>query len=79
MDLREYDLAALQRSTGVIFQDFVRHAFRLGENIGVARIDAPHDDARIREPAARSLADRIAGRVPQGFDRQLGRRFEGVA
>jgi ATP-binding cassette, subfamily B, bacterial len=38
-DLREYDLAALRRAIGVIFQDFVRYAMRFDENIGVGEID----------------------------------------
>src|ERR1051325_5122208 len=38
-DLREYDLASLRRAIGVIFQDFVRYAMRLDENIGVGEIN----------------------------------------
>ncbi|HYE15658.1 MAG TPA: ABC transporter ATP-binding protein, partial [Pyrinomonadaceae bacterium] len=34
-DLREYDLASVRRSVGVIFQDFVRYDLRFDENIGV--------------------------------------------
>ncbi|MFL6282722.1 MAG: ABC transporter ATP-binding protein [Pyrinomonadaceae bacterium] len=38
-DLREYDLASVRASVGVIFQDFVRYALRLDENIGVGKIE----------------------------------------
>jgi ATP-binding cassette subfamily B protein len=38
-DLREYDLASVRRTIGVIFQDFVRYALRFDENIGVGEID----------------------------------------
>jgi ATP-binding cassette subfamily B protein len=38
-DLREYDLASVRASVGVIFQDFVRYALRLDENIGVGEIE----------------------------------------
>lgn len=38
-DLRDYDLASLRRSVGVIFQDFYRYDLRFDENIGVGRID----------------------------------------
>jgi ATP-binding cassette, subfamily B, bacterial len=38
-DLREYDLASLRRSVGVIFQDFYRYDMRFDENVGVGRID----------------------------------------
>jgi ATP-binding cassette, subfamily B, bacterial len=51
-DLREYDLASLRRSVGVIFQDFYRYDLRFDENIGVgeiervsARLDAADDAA----------------------------------
>jgi ATP-binding cassette subfamily B protein len=38
-DLREYDLASIRQSMGVIFQDFVCYDLHLDENIGVGRID----------------------------------------
>ena len=38
-DLRDYDLASLRRSVGVIFQDFHRYDLRFDENIGVGEID----------------------------------------
>jgi ATP-binding cassette subfamily B protein len=39
VDLRDYDLASLRQSVGVIFQDFVRYDLRFDENIGVGEID----------------------------------------
>ena len=38
-DLRDYDLASLRRSVGVIFQDFFRYDLRFDENIGVGEIE----------------------------------------
>ncbi len=38
VDLRDYDLASLRRTIGVIFQDFVRFDMRFDENIGVGEI-----------------------------------------
>jgi ATP-binding cassette subfamily B protein len=38
VDLREYDLASLRQTIGVIFQDFVRFDMRFDENIGVGEI-----------------------------------------
>ena len=43
VDLRDYDLASLRQSIGVIFQDFVRYDMRFDENIGVGEIDAAKD------------------------------------
>jgi len=52
-DLREYDLASLRQSMGVIFQDFVCYDLHLDENIGVGRIEeveAYLDEANENEP-----------------------------
>jgi len=40
VDLKEYDLASVRHTIGVIFQDFVRYDMRFEENIGVGEIDA---------------------------------------
>lgn len=39
IDLREYDLASVRRSVGIIFQDFVRYDLRLDENISIGEIE----------------------------------------
>ncbi len=75
-DLREYDLDALRANTGVIFQDFVRYHLTAGENIGVGRIEAMDDDARIRDAARRSMADDLIATLPGGYDQLIGRRFK---
>jgi ATP-binding cassette subfamily B protein len=76
VDLRDYDVASLHRNIGVIFQDFVRYAFLLKENIGVGEIGAVEDEGRIRAAAERSLASVVAQRFEKGYDQMLGRRFE---
>ena len=75
-DLREYDLEQLCANIGVIFQDFVRYHLTAGENIGVGQIDAMHDQARIRDAAARAMADEVIAGLPQGYDQMVGRRFK---
>jgi ATP-binding cassette subfamily B protein len=77
VDLREYDIEALHRHIGVIFQDFVRYDFLLRENIAVSEIGALEDRGRIEEAARRSLADQVARRLTGGFEQQIGRRFDG--
>ena len=42
-DLRDYDLASLRASVGVIFQDFYRYDLRMDENIGVGEIERVRD------------------------------------
>jgi ATP-binding cassette subfamily B protein len=78
VDLREYDVESLRRNAGVIFQDFVRYDFMLSENVAVGDINRLDDEALVREAARRSLADSVAERVG-GYERMLGRRFEGGA
>ncbi|MFL6585859.1 MAG: ABC transporter ATP-binding protein [Luteimonas sp.] len=75
-DLRAYDLDALRANTGVIFQDFVRYHLTAGENIGVGRIEAMGDDARIQDAARRSMADELIAGLPGGYDQLIGRRFK---
>jgi ATP-binding cassette, subfamily B, bacterial len=75
-DLRDYDLMDLRSRIGVIFQDFVRFHFTAGENIGLGRIAAADDQARVRRAAERSLADQVVARLPRGYDHPLGKRFE---
>src|SRR5688572_20743126 len=40
VDLRDYDLASLRQTIGVIFQDFVRFDMRFDENVGVGEIES---------------------------------------
>src|SRR5713226_9724878 len=77
VDLKEYRLEDLYREIGVIFQDFMRYEMTARENIAVGRIEEI-DDLKLLETAARkSLADAVIGKLPNGYDQMLGRRFEG--
>lgn len=75
-DLRDYDLAELRGSMGVIFQDFVRYNFTAGDNIAVGRIEAREDHARIERAASRSQADEVIERLPGGYAQRIGKRFK---
>jgi len=78
-DLRAYDVEALRKNVGVIFQDFVRYHMTAGDNLAVGRIEARDDRERLEDAARRSLADEVIARLPSGFDQMVGRRFaEGV-
>ena len=78
-DLRDYDLDSLRASIGVIFQDFVRYHLTVAENIGVGRIEALDDRARIERAARKGMADDVVAGLPRGYDQIIGRRFkEGV-
>jgi ATP-binding cassette subfamily B protein len=77
VDLRDYDVDSLRSNIGVIFQDFVRYDLIMRENIGVGRIEQLERRDLVEQAAERSLADTVAGRLKQGLDTQLGRRFDG--
>ncbi|HRW75638.1 MAG TPA: ABC transporter ATP-binding protein, partial [Saprospiraceae bacterium] len=74
-DLREYDLATLRDHVGIIFQDFQRFSLPAGENIAVGNIGQLHDQSRIENSAAKSLADEVIRELPKGYEQVLGRRF----
>jgi len=75
-DLRDYDLDDLRANMGVIFQDFVRYHLSARENIGVGRVEAMDDDARISAAARRALADEMIEQLPHGYEQLIGRRFK---
>ena len=77
VDLREYDLDALRRQMGVIFQDFVRYELTAGENIGLGQVDALHDATRLLDAAESAGAAELVRQLPDGLDTQLGREFGG--
>lgn len=75
VDLREYDLSSLHRRIGVIFQDFVRYHFSARENIGFGQIDALGDQPRVVAAAQKGGAHPIIEKLPEGYETQLGRRW----
>lgn len=74
-DLQDWNLAQLQQRMSIIFQDFVRYQFTVGENIGVG--DVQHFDAadRWQQAARKGTAYPFIQTLPQGFTTQLGRWF----
>lgn len=76
-DLRDWDMEVLQRRVGVIFQDFVRYQFKVGENIGVGDVDDFDNVPRWHSAAEKGTATPFIETLPQGFDTQLGRWFKG--
>ena len=75
MDLNDWDEEALRQRIGVIFQDFSRYQFLLGENIGVGDVRYFADEERWREAAGKGMADAIVASLPEGYGTQLGKWF----
>jgi ATP-binding cassette subfamily B protein len=77
LDVREWDPAALRRQIGVIFQDFNKYQFTVGENIGAGDVLAFHDEARWTESARKGMAMPFIERLEKRFATQLGSWFKG--
>ena len=77
MDLEQWEEDALRQRIGVIFQDFARYQFLVGENIGAGDVRYFEDAGRWREAAEKGMADTIVADLPRGFETQLGKWFKG--
>jgi len=77
LDVREWDREALRRQIAVIFQDFNRYQFTVGENIGAGDIEAYTDEARWEESARKGMALPFIRTLDRGFGTQLGSWFKG--
>jgi len=76
LDLNDWQESALRQRIGVIFQDFSRYQFLVGENIGVGDVRHFEDEERWREAAGKGMADAIIEGLPAGYDTQLGKWFK---
>ncbi len=75
-DIKEYDLAALRHEIGVIFQDYVTYYLTASRNIGVGKVEEIDDQAGVEEAAAKSGADAVVAKLPDGYASMLGKWFE---
>ncbi|MDH3647374.1 MAG: ABC transporter ATP-binding protein/permease [Gammaproteobacteria bacterium] len=76
-NLNEWDVVTLRKRVGVIFQDFGRYQFPVGENIGLGDVRHFNDETRWREAAEKGLAAPFIQEMPEGYATQLGRWFAG--
>ena len=77
LDVRDWDREALRRQIAVIFQDFNRYQFTVGENIGAGDIEAYTDEVRWEESARKGMALPFIRALERGFGTQLGSWFKG--
>lgn len=77
LDLQEWNLPALHQRISVIFQDFVRYQFTVGENVGVGDVESITDETRWQIAAEKGMAKSFIESMPNGFFTQLGRWFRG--
>lgn len=77
LPLSDWDLATLHRRIGVIFQDFARYQFSVGENVGSGDVRHYENRDRWRDAAELGMALPFIETMEDGFDTQLGRWFKG--
>ncbi|MHC5767458.1 MAG: ABC transporter ATP-binding protein [Nostoc sp.] len=77
LDLQEWDVDVLRRRIGVIFQNFVRYQFTVGENIGVGDVEHLENKTLWKTAAEKGMAQSFIDQLPQSFQTQLGRWFKG--
>lgn len=77
LDLQEWDEHALLKRVGVIFQDFVRYQFIVGENIGAGDEERFHDELGWQKAADQGKATDFIDQLEKGYQTQLGRWFKG--
>ena len=76
-DLEGLDLRAVRDRQAAVFQDHVRYAFTLWENVGYGRAERVGDRAAVEAAAARGGADDVAASLPAGYETLLTRQFSG--
>lgn len=76
LDLQDWDPEVLRARIGVIFQDFSRYQFLLGENIGVGDVRHFTDEERWRAATEKGMAEDLVADLPKGYGTQLGKWFK---
>ena len=76
LDLQQWQVEALRRRIGVIFQDFGRYQFSVGENIGAGDVHHIGDEDRWKEAAKTGMAAPFIDDMPERYQTQLGRWFK---
>jgi ATP-binding cassette subfamily B protein len=77
IDVRTFRPDLFRERVAIIFQDFVKYALSVEENIAVARPDDDIDHAAVREAARLADADSFLSALPAGYQTPLSRRFVG--
>jgi ATP-binding cassette subfamily B protein len=77
VDLAEVDPTRLRESIAVVFQDFPQYLFSAATNIGLGRVEALSDEARIERAARQAGAHEVVDRLPDRYQTMLGKIFEG--
>ena len=75
VDLKEYDIYAVRKVFGVMFQDYVTYCLPLRELIALSDFEARFDDEKLKRACDISGASDIIKDWDDGFDSVLGRYY----
>ncbi len=75
-DLADWDIDALRRRIGVVFQDYNRYQLTARENVGFGSTPHMEDEDRLTRAVSRGGAEEVLAALPGGLDTQLGRWFK---
>ncbi|MDI1437423.1 ABC transporter ATP-binding protein [Polyangium sorediatum] len=75
-DLVDWDLDALRRRIGVVFQDYNRYQLTARENVGFGSTPHMGDVDRLSRAITRGGAEEVLATLSGGLDTQLGRWFK---
>ncbi len=75
--LAKYELPSLRRRIAVLYQDFARFSLTLGENIELGAVEQNGAGVTVEDAARWAGADDVANALPQRYETQLTRFFEG--
>lgn len=75
VDLREYDVYAVRKVFGVMFQDYISYCLPLREIIALSDFDERFNDEKLKKACDISGASEIIKDWVDGFDSVLGRNY----
>ena len=75
VDLKEYDVYAVRKVFGVLFQDYVQYALPLREIIALSDFDERFNDEKLKKACDISGASEVIKDWEDGFDSVLGRYY----
>lgn len=76
LDLQKWDVEVLRKRIGVIFQNFVRYQFTVGENIGVGDVENLDNVEKWQTAAEKGMSSGFIEELPDQFGTQLGKWFK---
>lgn len=75
-DIRKYDVSALYKLFGIIFQDFGKYAVTVNENIAFGNVEKEISENHIIKAAEQSNSADFISKLPDGYNTPLMRYFE---